>query len=544
MIHHHGELLGSHKNFVCVVGSGPVGITAALELEKLGLSVVLLESGSTELDHSIQELSDAVRTAPHQHKEMEYAVRRSFGGTSNLWGAGCIPLDSIDFERREIVADSPWPIAYDELEAHLPAAAEYAGCGFGFVRDLSGFQKPTGSFNLNRVIRFASPPSFQKAYRKHFQTTKKIQLYLRATVIDFKFRENGSVEELIVRAAQGQTVSLYPDAIVLACGGVETTRLLLSVQAKHPNCFGGHTGPLGRFYMGHLSGTISDITFSNAHTDRAFRFIRDADRHYYRRRILPDESLIRENNLTNIGFWPVSPRLADPSHKSAILSSAYLALSTPFVGSKLLTDSLRKFVTDDDTQMAQHMLNVATDLPALLAFLPGFGYARFLSKPSLPGIQFSNRARKYTLHYHAEHLPNSTSRIVLDENCDRFGLRKVKLDLRFSEADVLPIVRSHKLLASWLRQNQIGDLQFSWPENDLASGILEQASDGIHQIGTVRMATNDKDGVVDGYGKVFRSNNLFVSGSAIFPTSGQANPTLTAMALAVRQARYIARAFR
>ncbi|KAB2721481.1 GMC oxidoreductase [Brucella intermedia] len=544
MIHHHGELLGSHKNFVCVVGSGPVGITAALELEKLGLFVVLLESGSTGLDHSIQELSDAVRIAPRRHKEMNYAVRRSFGGTSNLWGAGCIPLDPIDFERREIVTASPWPIAYGDLEAHLPAAAEYAGCGVGFVRDLSGIHTPAGWFNLNRVIRFASPPSFQTAYRKHLQSTRKIQLYLHSTVIDFKFRENGSVEKLMVRTADGESISLCPYAIVLACGGVETTRLLLSVQAKHPNCFGGPGGPLGRFYMGHLSGTISDITFSSAQVDRAFRFIRDADRHYYRRRILPDYKQIRENNLTNIGFWPVPPRLADPSHKSAVLSSAYLALSAPVIGSRLLTDSLRNFVTDDDTQMAQHLLNIATDLPALLAFLPGFVYARFLSKPSVPGIQFSNRVRKYALHYHAEHLPNSTSRITLDENCDRFGLRKVKLDLRFSEADALPIVKSHKLLGSWLSQNQIGDLQFSLPESDLTSGVLDQACDGVHQIGTIRMATNDKDGVVDSYGKVFHSHNLFVSGSAIFPTSGQANPTLTAMALAVRQARYIARAFR
>ncbi len=544
MIYHHGELLGSHQNFVCVVGSGPVGITAALELEKLGLSVILLESGSTELDHSIQELSDAIRIDPRRHREMKHAVRRSFGGTSNLWGAGCIPLDPIDFEHREILAHSGWPITYEDVEAYLPAAAEYAGCGFGFFRSISKYQMQQELFRLDRVVRFASPPSFQKAYRQHFQNTKTIQLYLCSTVIDLKFKDDGSVGELIVRTPEGKTVSLQPDAVVLACGGVETTRLLLSVQMRHPNYFGGPSGPLGRFYMGHLSGTISDIKFSSADADRAFRFIRDADRHYFRRRITPSDKLIHQENLTNIGFWPTLPRLADPSHKSAVLSSAYLALSTPFIGNKLLTDSLRRLVTDGDVQFVQHLLNIATDLPALLAFVPGFLYARFLRRPAVPGLQFSNRAHRYALHYHAEHLPNSASRIVLDENHDRFGLRKVKLDLRFTETDAAPIIKSHYYLNRWLNRNQIGHLHFHSPESELAASILEQANDGVHQIGTVRMASNHNDGVVNSHGRIFHCSNLFVSGSAIFPTSGQANPTFTAMALAIRQARHIARLFR
>lgn len=543
MIYPNGEISGSYENFVCVVGSGPVGITAALELEKLGLFVLLLESGSSERDPAIQELSDAARFDPLRHREMKFAVGRSFGGTSNLWGAGCIPFNPVDFERRAIVSESPWPIAYEEFETYLPAAADYAQCGFGFVRGVPGLLTGQEMFTMDRVVRFAYPPSFQKGYRQHIETSQTIHLYLRSTLTDIRFRDDGSVEELTVQVP-GNTVSLRPRAIVLACGGVETTRILLSIQTRHPDCFGGTDGPLGRYYMGHLSGTIADIGFTTVQADRAFRFVRDADHHYFCRRIIPDRDLIQREKLTNLAFWPVSPKMADPSHKSSILSLAYLVLSTPFIGEKLLTASLRRMVTDDDVQLVQHLLNIATDLPALLAFVPGFLFKRFLQKPAVPGLQFSNRARKYALHYHAEHLPNRASRIMLDDECDRFGLRKVKLDLRFTEADAAPIVKSHKHLNEWLRQNQLGELISRFPENELHFRVLDQACDGVHQIGTVRMASNERDGVVDSFGRVFHCKNLFVSGSAIFPTSGQANPTLTAMALAVRQARFVAQKFR
>jgi choline dehydrogenase-like flavoprotein len=50
-------------------------------------------------------------------------------------------------------------------------------------------------------------------------------------------------------------------------------------------------------------------------------------------------------------------------------------------------------------------------------------------------------------------------------------------------------------------------------------------------------------GVTDGNGRLWGTQNVFIASSAIFPTSGQANPTLTMVALAVRQAEYISGIF-
>ena len=53
------------------------------------------------------------------------------------------------------------------------------------------------------------------------------------------------------------------------------------------------------------------------------------------------------------------------------------------------------------------------------------------------------------------------------------------------------------------------------------------------------MSANERGGVVDRNCKVFGVNNLYVAGSATFPTSSQANPTLTIVAMALRLAGHL-----
>jgi choline dehydrogenase-like flavoprotein len=62
-----------------------------------------------------------------------------------------------------------------------------------------------------------------------------------------------------------------------------------------------------------------------------------------------------------------------------------------------------------------------------------------------------------------------------------------------------------------------------------------------HNMCTARMSKNPRDGVVDAYGRAHDVANLFISDGSALSTPGSANPTLTIVALALRQAEYIAR---
>jgi choline dehydrogenase-like flavoprotein len=525
---------------VCVVGAGPIGLVVALELARLGQAVTLLESGVMQVDQAAQSLSDAIVVDARRHTDMSLAIQRRFGGTSNLWGAGCVPLDPIDFEPRPIAGDARWPVPYDEFAAYLPDACRYANCGEGFSQPVADLTVADARFTADRLIRYADPPSFRKAYAASIASSPRIAAFLGVTVTGFAFAENGAVAGLAVQARDGTTGTVKARVFVLACGGVETTRLLLAAQAEASARFGGEDGALGRYYMGHLSGVIADLRLDHGGLDKGLDFFRGAGGAYARRRITADATLQRTHGLSNVAFWPIMPPMRDPAHRDPILSLAYLALSLPPVGRCLVSESLRRINVGDGGDKLAHLGNLVAHIPKVAGFVPRFLYGRYLARRRLPGLHLRNAARRYALQYHAEHLPSRASRIRLANERDATGLRKAVLDLRFAEADADPIVRTHEHLTDWLARTGTGELIWRGPAEERHARILDLAGDGVHQIGAARMAANARQGVVDRDCRVFGCGNLFLAGSVVFPTSGQANPTLTALALGIRQARLIA----
>ena len=61
-----------------------------------------------------------------------------------------------------------------------------------------------------------------------------------------------------------------------------------------------------------------------------------------------------------------------------------------------------------------------------------------------------------------------------------------------------------------------------------------------HNVGTNRMSARPEDGVVNQWGQTHDIDNLFISDGSQFTSSGAENPTLTIVALALRQADHIA----
>jgi choline dehydrogenase-like flavoprotein len=61
-----------------------------------------------------------------------------------------------------------------------------------------------------------------------------------------------------------------------------------------------------------------------------------------------------------------------------------------------------------------------------------------------------------------------------------------------------------------------------------------------HNMGTTRMSARPEDGVLDGDGRAHEVDNLYVADGSVFTTGAAANPTLTIVALAIRQAEHLA----
>ncbi len=123
---------------------------------------------------------------------------------------------------------------------------------------------------------------------------------------------------------------------------------------------------------------------------------------------------------------------------------------------------------------------------------------------------------------------------------DNFGVPRAVIDLRFTPQDVQSVIDSHRVLDDALRANGIGRLEYWYPAAELKDKVYAQAADGFHQVGTTRMGSDPTQSVVDAELKVHGVENLYIASSSVFPTTGQANSTLLAVAFGVRLAEKLA----
>jgi choline dehydrogenase-like flavoprotein len=527
---------------VCVIGAGPVGIVLALELALLRCRVLLLESGGTKPTADAQQLAGARIANPQHHVAMDIAVQRSLGGASNLWGGRCVAMEDYDFTPRPAVPYSGWPIGPDDVTPFMRGACEYLDCGLPSFEDpIPGFNPGNDDFRFVRLERWSKAPRLGARYLRQLRDSPMIELRLHATVVGLDHAEDGRVCRLRVRGPGGAEASVAPRCVVLAAGGLENTRLLLATQQRYPGSFGGANGSLGRYYMGHLYGSVAEMAINSPVLDAGMDYYRSGDGAYVRRRFTPSAALQQRMQLSNVALWPDYPPLYDPRHCNGILSFAYLSLSVPFIGRRIVVESIRRhYVGHGPIRRWPHIVNVLRDAPQTAAFIPGFVYRRYLQQPHMPGFFQRNAARRYAIRFHAEHLPNPDSRVRLSNETDALGLPRLEIDLRYTVADTLPLLRAHEAFGQWLETTGLGTLTWSAPEAGRSAHIIAQCYDGHHQIGITRMSASPACGVVGPDCRVFGAANLFIAGSSVFPTSAEANPTLTAAALALRLAATLA----
>lgn len=534
---------------LAVVGAGPAGIVLALELAKAGHDVALLESGRLNFERAIQDLGDADRFDPQFHAPMSECTRRQVGGTSTIWGGRCVPYDPVDFARREYITTSDWPITYEEVEVYFPKACDYFLCG-KFEFDLNNLphieQKsivpglPDEEVLTSTLERWSLPTNFGKEYLQQLKQSQRIKLYYGLTCTEINTNVSGKgVRSLQAKTLGGTHLTIKCQKYILAGGALNNVRLLMASDRYHPGGIGNHSGLLGKFYMGHLSGEIANVKFTTPPKDTVFGFDRDTDKTYLRRRFSFTPKFQQAEKLSNTVAWLGAPEFGNFAHQNGILSSAYIALNLPVLKHRLgaSTAIRRAAIGKDKGIYAPHIMNIIKDLGEIATFIPNFGYGRFIAKRKIPALFVYSAANEYPLHYHSEQIPNPDSIVSLSDEIDQLGMRKLDIDLRFSDRDIENVVKAHYLWDRHLRKHDCGYLEYL--TDDLEAKIWSQTGDGFHQVGTTRMSEHPEAGVVGKNCNIHGFDDLFVASSSTFVTSGQANSTFTIVAFALRLADYL-----
>jgi choline dehydrogenase-like flavoprotein len=141
----------------------------------------------------------------------------------------------------------------------------------------------------------------------------------------------------------------------------------------------------------------------------------------------------------------------------------------------------------------------------------------------------------FDVYHQTEQVPDPENRVLLSDERDELGLRKVRLQWRWSERDRLGIMAAQRIYAQAFKQSGIGNFLISQVDGE--PELLIASTN--HHIGTTRMHPDPRQGVVDSECRVHGVANLFVASCSVFPTSGYANPTLTIVALALRLADHL-----
>ena len=500
---------------LCIVGAGAAGIAMAQRLAYTTTRVLLLVSGSPGdkglPDPARQSLyagtiGDFLRKVDPDF--MQRSRLNMYGGTTNHFGFWARPLDKADMMPRPGYRDVGWPFDFAELAPYYAAAHEFGRFGPVNYDDQAWWERvlyarcfdPLPGDQLQGAIMRAQYEEnlhdFQIQFRQLLKDAPNITVLFNAHLLTLDADETQShVTALqcstLVDGRAGTRFEVQARRYVLACGGIENARLLQLSGGLGNN----QRDMLGRGFMAHP-------LLTNAARVRFAQPVASDIRNFF-----------REQQI----------RLKPPAKPDG----AYRHMVEPLVNPELVFEYL----------MSNAWGMLAPTHDCLLQ--ERIGNFRII-------LYFRAAGSEAIVNLNWEQLPDENSRVTLDDAMRDpvFGQPAAHVDWRLNEADKQGAVRALELTFDYLRARggevaemitDVGGGADSWTFPP-AAGALET---GDHHMGALRMSRTPEAGIVDADCRLHSVDNLYIAGSAVFPTGGYANPTLTIVALALRLADHL-----
>jgi choline dehydrogenase-like flavoprotein len=513
------------------VGAGAAGITLAHELSGTSSKVLLVESGGFELDPRTQSLY-AGQNVGAPYFLLDACRLRFFGGTTNHWAGLCGKLSAIDLAERPWIKASGWPFGLAELEPYYERARPLLAIE-NHPSELSFWEDPhtRPRFRLRDVRQqvniFSPPVRFGQEYRKTILDSRNVTLMTNANVLELEAAGSGSaVARAKLACLEGPRFSVTARQYVLATGGVENARLLLLSNRHHPAGLGNAHDLVGRYFAEHPMPTVGELLPSDPFLPTQLYSNPRIDGLFGQVVLTLDEEVQRQEKLAHCSYI-----LLPETEELKPLYEETLEARERF------QEAIERLPPQD---FEDHLEAILRDIDGLLATWK----RREESGRSL------RRVKRFTVLCRPEQLPNPESRVTLSQERDALGKHRVQLDWRLLPEDKRSARLSLQTLAHRVGEAGLGRVKVrldedygSWsPPRDQIPWNGPPGSN--HHMGTTRMHTDPRRGVVDENCRVHGVENLYVAGSSVFPTGGHVPPTLTIVALAVRLADHLKEAVR
>ncbi len=496
---------------VCIVGAGAAGITLAREMAAGGAKVILLEAGEEEFTDESQDVYDgeSLGYAPIYSSRLRY-----FGGTTNHWSGYCRPYNRIDFEARDWIPRSGWPLPYDTLLGYLEKArplVEITDRGFlaeEWVDAVGGTLFPLPDTFVQSVSQLSPPTRFAERYRGDLEASDAITCVLRASVVDLEPAGDGGrkLARVTVQRYDDETFTATARFFVLALGGVENARLLLAARAVKDRALGTAPDLIGRFFMDHVGADVGVLAMPMAAAEASV-YLPWKGRQLGDTVVVPaietSDGFQRQHKLTNVNFTLI------PGQSYGVRAFRRIA---------------------GDLERFEWPRTLDRDIVGM--------FSNFDDVLSHAGekLGMSDATMHFYVRAIAESTPNPDSRVTLDGATDRFGLPRARLSFQANAIDLHSVDVSLTALARALGEAGLGRVKTDF---DPGGGWSDSVEWGYHHCGTTRMSAVPEDGVVDADLRLHGMENLYVVGSSVFPTIGATTPTWPIAALSLRLADHL-----
>ncbi|MEA5452686.1 GMC family oxidoreductase [Leptolyngbya sp. CCNP1308] len=537
---------------ICIIGSGPAGVTLAREFIGTTNHVCLLESGGISQDAEIQDLSHGYSIG-EEFLPLKDIRNRQFGGNSNIWsiklgrkedrqwkiGVRYVPLDDIDFEKRDWVPHSGWPIRREELIPYYEKAQQVAHSGpfsYGVDPWADPQAKPFDFANTaftSKVFQFGTRTVFHQNYLEELRAAPNVDIYLYATAVELDApQENKAVQRVRVSNLTGKSYWIEAKTFVLATGGIETARLMLASNRHQLGGVGNENDLVGRFFMDHPLLDIGRLTpgEKGAFAQTAFYDLRQVKGSPVMGHIAFTKKAMVEQQLLNNALV-LFPR---PSERQ---TQAVLALKD------LIENGYLNHPTPQHwPAIAQKLLKVAGGLDYVArvvsdarkydqSLMHGFGRGGWSESP-----QIYDRFKTYEVLFVGEQAPDPANRVQLSRDRDPLGMPRVELNWRWGRFNIDDAQRTQDLFAAAAETTGLGRYVSNFEDGELS---IPGPAGMAHHLGTTRMSSDPNQGIVNENCQVHSVPNLYIASSSVFPTGGYANPTLTILALTLRLADHL-----
>jgi choline dehydrogenase-like flavoprotein len=501
--------------------------------------VLLVESGGIKEDRQALSLYDGYSIG--HPLELTFGRYRILGGSSVMWGGRCALLDRMDFEHREWIPRSGWPISYDELAPYYEKAVRT--CNFNEEwKELSDVQSilkvelPTlKSGNLVPFVWRVAPPDrhpslwnrltfgyrasfkFGSAYLPELQAAKNLDVLVHANLAQLRPGEGeNSIRSAEFCTLDGRKARVAAKAFIIACSGIENARILLNLPQALLRSANAHD-QIGRCFAQHPRGVIGTIQASTAQALVLQKTFND----FLRPKYVPVQ-------------YEIGLALSEQSQRKHRLLNASLGLYyeaddfSIWKTASRVRQSINQRIFD--RQFLKNILTVSLGVRTIGANV---------IRRWILGREVLHKNPIVRAIIDLEQVPRPESRITLSSDVDAVGMRKCMVDWRLGELERHTAKRFADFLDDELRASNLGVLQKSGWLISEAPLIEEDLRSNLHFIGATRMAARPQDGVVDKNCKVFGVENLFMAGASVFSIGGHGNPMVTIVALATRLGEHL-----